>query len=240
MTKEDFYNNFLVIVDKVGTDALPELDREELSVLANDAQENLILDLYDNKQNKTFEGFEETEKRIQELGDIVRYKEITGFGPGFFPNSITVTLPNTQLINPIDFSDVFWFTVYDEAEIDVQDCNGNNKRIDVVERTHNEIPHIKHDPFNKPNQNRIVKVRSEDRTQTLITDGSYNIVKYFLGYIRKPKPIDLTTNVTEQVSELSDSVHRKILEHTIYRALATTDNPRLNAEIQTNISNITK
>lgn len=240
MTNEEFYNHFLVIVDKIGTDALPLLDEEELSVLANDAQENLILDKYDSKQNKNFEGFEQTEKRSQEIGDIVRYKEINTFTSGFFPNAVYVELPNTLLSNPTDFSDVFWFTVYEECETDLKDCDNKNSRVDVLERSHNDWAFIKGDPFNKPNKERIIRLRSEERKHQLITDGTYNILKYFVGYIRKPIPIDLAGIATNQVSELSDSFHRELLEKTIYRALKTTDNPRIQTEVETSVANIAK
>lgn len=232
MTKTEFLDLFFISYDEVSDFSSPGFTPLELSKIASKAQEELILTTYNSKSNKNQEGFEESEKRIEDLGELVRYKKYNSFSVGFLKNSVEVLLPNTLITGgPTDFSDVHWITIYDEGTINKLDCSIPNNtnvylRAKVSNVTHGELSVALKDPFRRPyfknSDAKILKVRTEARKYLLITDGNFNITEYVLGYIRKPIPIDLTTNLSAQVSELAETKHRELLEATVSSCLKIT------------------
>lgn len=234
MTKTEFVSKFLVKFDRVATLGAPGFSLPELSLIVTDAQESLITKKYGPNSNRLKEGFEETEKRIQEIGELVKYKNITIFTPGFLTNGINAQLPNTliDLVNadttsaagPTNFDDVYWYTIYEEAITDQLDCTiVDNTTVfvksNVIEVSHDQFNLAYENPFRKPylngNKSRIFRLRGTNRMHQLITDGTFNITTYKLGYIKKPIPIDLALNITDPVCQLSDSFHRELLDETV-------------------------
>ena len=252
MTNQEFLDRFYLDYDRVVNLSAPGYQATEVSAIANEALEELITTKASPKSNRLQVGFEETEKRIQELGDIVRYKTISTFSTGFFDNGHVVVLPNTlrdvtnaqtlSAAGPTNFDDVYWFTIYEEVVTDELDCSiaGNTtvyEKALVVETTHSELPHMLRDPFNKPSSKagnfKVLRVRSEGRKHELITDGNFEPTAYKIGYIRKPRPINLTGTATDQVCELADPFHRELLAETVRRAAKQAENAqRLQIEQQ--------
>ncbi len=243
MSNQEFLNSFYLQADVVATLNTKGFEPEEITNMANRAMEALIIKKARPLSNANKEGFEETEKRTQELGELVRYKTITSFNTGFFENGKYVVLPNTLLdttnaetSNPAgstNFDDVYWLTIYEDVVTNVLDCfikdNTNiYEHATVIEANHNQIGYMLMDPFNKPsskpNNFKVLRLRSSGRKHELITDGNFNITAYKIGYIKKPKPIDLTGTATDQVCELSDLFHRELLDETVIVALKDTTN----------------
>lgn len=232
MTKQEFLDNFYLQYDEISDLAAPGFTPLELSNIASKVQEDLVTTKYNPKSNRLQEGFEETEKRTQDLGELVRYKSFTTFTPGFFDNSVQVVLPNTLVtVGPTDFSDVYWYTIYEDVTSNILDCtipSNTTKYVKprVVDTTNGELGVVVRDPHRKPyiqgNTGKVLRLRNEGRKHILITDGSFNITSYNVGYVRKPIPIDLTTGLNNQVSELADSVHRELLEMVISFCLKST------------------
>ncbi len=214
MTKQEFLNNFYLQMDKVASLALPGYEPAEIAAMATEAQELLVVTYYTGN-NSSRTSFEETEKRIEDLGELVTPDILTPatYNPLLnMPNGVFVTLPNTLVTNgPTDYSDVHWFTVYEEV-LTNDKCN---PRKYVVEVNHNEYNAINSDPYNKPNKNKVWRMRIEGRKHELITDGTYNITSYIYRYVKKPTPINLTTNLTQSVSQLSDHMHRELVRKTV-------------------------
>lgn len=224
MTKQGFLDGFFIGYDEVADLSAPGYTPVQISLIASKVQEDLIVTKYSPKSNKMQDGFEETEKRVQDLGELVKYKTYTTFTTGFFDNSVEVILPNTLIANPTDFSDVYWFTIYEDSDSNILNCTiPNNTTIytkpEVTEISHGQLKLALKDPYRKPyikgSEGKVLRVRSEGRKHLLITDGTFNITKYKVGYIIKPEPIDLLLNLTDQVSKLSDHMHRELLQGTI-------------------------
>ncbi len=243
MNKQSFLDNFYIEYDSMADLASPGFNPIELSVIVSKCQEDLIINTYNPKSNRLQEGFEETEKRTQDLGELVKYTSFTTFTAGFFNNSVDIVLPNTQITNtPTDFSDVYWFTIYEGCVSDVLDCTIKNNTTVYVEPYINSVSHAAlqlalQDPFRRPymksNESRVLRVRHEGRKHTLITDGTFNITKYNVGYIKKPTPIDLTTLLTSPVSQLSDEKHRELLSLTVQECMRIVkDKEGLSIDIQ--------
>jgi hypothetical protein len=244
MTKSQFLEQFYVKFDEVSTLASSPYTPQELSIIASEAQELLVTSYYDGFNPKR-EGFEETEKRIQDLGELVQNKEISPEVPSVdnMPNGRFYLLPNTLIADNTDYSDVYWFTVFEEAITNMKDTcitsptYNTFKRVPIKEINHNEYSALLRDPFNRPNKDKVWRMRVDGRRTELITDGSYTVSKYHVRYIKKPAPIVLTTSLTSTVSELSDHVHRDLLNKTLELALKNTGNfNRFSIESQTNIS----
>ncbi len=234
MTKQEFLNNFYLQMDKVASSALPGYEPAKIAAMATEAQEVLVVTYYTGN-NSSRTSFEETEKRIEDLGELVKPGILTpaAYNPLLnMPNGVFVTLPNTLITSgPTDYSDVYWFTVYEEV-LTTDKCN---PRKYVVEINHNEYNAINSDPYNKPNKNKVWRMRIEGRKHELITDGTYTITSYIYRYVKKPTPINLTTNLTQSVSQLSDHMHRELVRKTV--EIATKDIEaynRMQAEQATN------
>jgi hypothetical protein len=226
MTNQEFLTGFLMLYDKVSTLQLPSWEPTEISIFASQEQELLVKSYYNSQSNRLKEGFEETEKRIQDLGELVKNTILTpaAYNPLLnMDNGVFVTLPNTLITSgPTDYSDVFWFTVFEEAITDMVDPCDTTKflKLEIYETNHNEYKQLISDPFNRPTNKRVWRMRITGRQQELITDGTYNITGYHFRYIAKPTPIDLTGLATATVSQLSDEVHLEILKKTVQAARA--------------------
>ena len=233
MTNQQFLDFFYIQYDKVANLSAPGYTPAEISLIASEAQELLVVTNYMPKSNIIREGFEEIEKRIQDLGELVTSDIITPapYNPLLnMPNGVFVTLPNTLINDPTDYSNVYWFTVFEEAITSMM-CNNAPKRVKIIEISHQEYRQLLDDPFNRPTDSKVWRMRFENRRHELITDGTYSITGYHVRYIKKPTPIDLFTNPNAQVSQLSDHVHRELLRKTIELALKTIgDNERLGVE----------
>ena len=216
MTKQEFLTRFYLEADKVATLSNLGYEPQEIEILATIAQEALVLERY-NPLNKSKEGFEETEKRVQDLGELVTLATLT---PAInsslnFPNGQFVTLPNTQLTNPNDYSNVFWLPILEYVNTKSTDNCKNNKRVQIKDIKHVELEQLLQDPFNRPSIEWVFRVRISGLKHELITDGTFSVKNYIVRYIKKPTPINLTTSLTSQVSQLSDHVHQELLEKTL-------------------------
>ena len=236
MTRQQFIDGFHRKMDKASNFAAPGFEIDELEAMATEAMEQLILKKYNYKSNRNQEGFEETEKRISDLSELVSSTTLT-------PASNTsenvkygqfVTLPNTLLTNNgTDYSNVYWFTIFDEATSSELECGSitEYKHPYIVSITHDEYSNVVYNPFRKPTDHRVLKMRVGNRRVELISDGTFTITSYFLRYIRKPQPITLSSSLDAQVCELNDNIHREILDETVRIAFKDTeDNQRLQTE----------
>ena len=216
MTNQEFLTNFYLQWDKVATASNLGYTPEEISLIATEAQELLVLNSYQEISNSAKEGFEETEKRTQELGELVTTATISpeAVDSTNLTNGRYFILPNSLENDPTDYSNVHWLTIYEEA-ITNDPCHTNKS---IIAKSHDEVNRLQDDPFTQPKGLYTWRVRVNGRKHELITDGSYTITSYKIRYIRKPKPIDLTGTATNPVSELSDLVHRRLLRLTVQLA----------------------
>ena len=230
MTRPEIDYHFDFFLERMASNGTPALDYQQKSVAINDAMENLIVQTY-NGFTKPY-GFEQTEKRIEDLGELVRYKTYTTFAAGFLPNSVTVALPNTLLTNPVDYSDVFWFLIYDGCTTDQLECGSLTTFTTplVKEVSHQELATLLKDPFNKPSaEERVFRNRYENLKLALITDGTFNITSYTIGYVRKPQPIDLDpVNNPQNIGfiNISDHLQREIIKKAVSLSLENLGDPR--------------
>ena len=231
MTPTEIIRRFDVEYEFLASAGAPGIESLEKSELLNIATEQLIVNRYNFKSNPQQYGFEETEKRIEDLGELVRYKTYTTFTPGFLPNSTTVELPNTLITSgSTDFSDVAWFIIFEDCITDQLKCDSitDYETPEVKEINHNELKTLLKDPFNQPKAERcIFRNRYEGRKIALITDGNFNVTSYTIGYIRKPQPVDLDNSVGFS-NFIPDHLQREIISNAVTLALKGVGDPRYN------------
>lgn len=227
MTIDKMHILFRVLLDRVDANFYRNLLAEEVDIFLNEAQDMFIKQRYGGNNNK-YTGFEETQKRIEDLRNIVVPDVLLSLSSnqtGAKPNGFFYDLP-------VDY----FISVQEEAEIIYVDCNEDNtsSRLGFVGCTLDEYNNIVENPFEQPNpakgEDSFGKRLMFDRLQAL-TFGKFNINKYFLTYIRKPlemrygtQYITPTTNVN---CELAEITHREIVKLAVDLALETYESRRV-------------
>ena len=103
----------------------------------------------------------------------------------------------------------------------------NNTVVEVVPVRQDEYNRIKKNPFRGPSDRRVIRIDTGASTVELIS--KYNIERYFIKYLSKPKPIILENitsdslsidNETEKMGcSLNTALHRPILERAVALAI---------------------
>ena len=194
------------------------LDEYEKSVFLTNAQEEIVIDLYNGK-NPLGDSFEKTEEIRRYLSDLVKTyttstKE-TGY-TGLSNKSVFFKLP-----------DDLWFITYESVNLKDNELgcmDGSN--ILVVPVTQDEYYRIKRNPFRSPNERRAIRLDLDEGIVEIIS--KYNIDSYLVRYLAKPKPIILIelpdglsiNGVSDKTEcELNPVINRAILERAVRLAI---------------------
>lgn len=230
MTTEEFSNEFDVLVQSYSTqikmgDTDPIAFTEyEKSVFLTKSQEELIIQFYNGK-NPYSDSFEKTEEIRRYLNDLVqtsilsRYSDEQALSEGFVKvskNSFLFKLPEN-----------LWFITYESVALDDSNitCVGLDY-IQVVPITQDEFHRVRNNPFRGASQKRVLRLDAGNNIVELIS--KYNIDKYIVRYLYKPKPIvvdDLPQNLSlnginnRTECELNPALHRQILDRAVRLAL---------------------
>lgn len=241
MNRQDFSDRFTTLLNSYAYPALQGeqsskaevvLDEYEKSVFLTKAQEELVVSLYNGK-NPYGEGFEQTEELRRYLSNLVVDVELdAATGSDNRPLSSDnkhafYTLPDGSGSEP-----AVWFITYEKAEVNkgCTDADGNpvGTTIDVVPVRQDEYHKVRKNPFRGANNRRVLRADLADGVVELIS--KFDIQKYYVRYLRKPKPILLEdlpegmdiegeSEVSEPVCELHEALHQKILDLAVQMAL---------------------
>jgi len=228
MTTQEFSNNFDTLLNSYAKKALfgdessnqeITLDEYEKSLFLTEAQEQLVLTYYNGKNSES-ESFEKTEEIRRYLSGLIKTAEIT---PETESEEITLK-SNSQIF---DLPDDLWFITYEAAKlVTSSDSCLNEKEIQVVPTTQDDLYKTLENPFKGPGYRRALRLDIADNKVELIS--KYNINTYLIRYISKINPIilidlseDLSIDGNTQAStcELHESLHRPILELAVRLAL---------------------
>ena len=226
MRLEDFSNGFDTLLNSYSrrgdfgtTDADIRLDEYEKSLFLTKAQEELALSLYNGK-NPYNESFEQTEELRRYLAPLV--EEVTlnpiettnGQPLGVESSSKFFTLPEK-----------LWFITYEAVKVSQGKCE-ENATMDVYPVRQDEYHKIKRNPFRGANDRRALRLDLSEGNVEIVC--KYNVVQYYIRYLRRLKPIILADfgeenpieGYTEaQECELPDSLHQRILETAVQMAI---------------------
>lgn len=225
MTTQEFSNEFDTLLNSYST--VPPygdenklditLDEYEKSVFLTKAQEEIVVESYTGK-NQFGESFERTEEIRRYLSDLVKTvvlsDKLTGH-VGLSKTSMFFQLPE----------DV-WFITYELATLKDERLGClDGEEATIVPVTQDEYYRIAKNPFRGPSKGRAVRLDIGDGVIEIISD--YNIDKYLVRYLSRPKPIVLVDLSELSVNgikvrtecELNPVIHRAILERAVRLAI---------------------
>lgn len=224
MTAQEFHRNFRFGMDKMDSLNYPNFQSEEIDLLLNQAQDRFVKQRYGTTNTKRT-SFEETEKRTEDLKEIIQTDRLTGFTA----NSESIIYSSAMCQLPTNH----WFTIWDKAIISCTKCNGTVTRalgdigadgspnfitgiyVEVRSVTHLDFEKVVHDAFKGPDHTKILKLMYKNQIELIISEDC-TLISYEFRYIREPIRISLINNIT---CELSDHTHQEIVNISIDIAL---------------------
>lgn len=206
------------------------LDEYEKSVLLTDAQEELVLSLYNGRNPSTL-SFEETEELRRYLSELIAEATLepltntSGTPLGVDTKSSFFTLPE----------DV-WFITYEEVQAnkDTEKCSGI-KGMEVVPVRQDEYHRLKKNPFRGATERRALRLDLSEGNVEIVC--KYAVTSYYLRYLKKLSPIILidlpdglairgvSEATTEEQLKVTEKLHRRILNRAVERAIVRNGSP---------------
>lgn len=236
MSITEFHNSFKFRMDKMDGLNLPNFLPEEIDLLLNQAQDALVKQKY-GKNNITGDSFEQTQKRIDDLQELVRTVREQ---PSTFNDSVeNVTYNAVNFELPEDY----WLLIWDKAIINCTNCNTtvtiptaeygqvtldrstNVTGIEVEVRTvtHERFQKAIKDAFAGPDHTKVLRLEYKGRIE-IVPSTDCTILWYIFRYIKKPARMTLSGNIT---CELSDFMHEEVLNEAVSIALEGIESKRI-------------
>lgn len=222
MELTEWYPEFLTLWDNIMSNQAPSLSEYEVSIFLTEAQEAVVKGVYNGTLSNSFESTEEARSYLSNLVDQKDYDT---------PNSTSTIhiVSNSKLYN---LPDDYYFITFESVTLsDNNDRCVRNKQVIVKPVTQDVFWDIHKNPFKQDNENRVLRL-THGNIAELVTP--YNIAKYSVRYVRKPKPIILVqlgtpeelqattyTGLTIEGEhnprncELHSNLHRVILEYAV-------------------------
>lgn len=218
MTTQEFSNEFDTLLNSYYSQIIPGeqfskadlvLDEYEKSVFLTQAQEDIVLSLY----NGTLLGdpFESSEASRRYLDKLIKSSNPS------LSNTSNKLSENSYIYNlPEDL----WLITYEHL-------TSESKIIEVIPIKQDDWHRIKKNPFKGPNDKRAIRLDSGNNTVEIISTKTPS--EYLIRYLSKPKPIileelpeDLSINgdSDKNTCELHESLHRLILERAVQLAIS--------------------
>lgn len=218
MNNAEFSKEFDILYNNIMSNAAPGLDEYEKSVFLTNAQEGFVKDLYNGTGPTSFEKDEEARRFLGELIDTFETNEKLIGHLGLSRNSMFFQIPE----------DV-WFITYESAVLKDERLGcANGTEATIVPVSQDNFYKIQRNPFRGPTEGRALRLDNSDNIIELVSD--YNIDKYLIRYVKRPRPIilvdlneideGLSINGLSEASEckLNPVTHRPILERAVMLA----------------------
>jgi hypothetical protein len=229
MTITEMHQSFRFGLDKLDNLNYPNFLPEEIDLLLNQAQERIVKQRYGTTNTKRT-SFEETQKRTEDLKELVRHVNLNFQNSNPFnvtSNSRFVTLPNDH-----------WFIIQERVVQQCDKCNStplytetytqslgqppliesvNGMYAEVRPIQHNEIDKVLKDAFKAPDYDKVLRLMVDGMVE-IIPSSVCTPVKYRLRYIKKPIDVNITSTPIINC-ELSEHLHQEIVDEAIKIAL---------------------
>ena len=222
MTHNEFSNEFDVLIqsyltkDSFGETSIIAFDEYEKSVFLTNAQEELVVSLY-NGRNDLQESFEQTEELRRYLNSLVTTVVLN--------TTINTTLTLTKKDSYVfELPENILAIIYEQIHFTDDACN-DNYGIQVIPVTHDDFSRQSRNPFKGASARKVLRIDAGNNNVELISTKS--IKDYIVRYIKKPNPIildeleDVRINGEHHITEceLPEILHKRILDIAILRAL---------------------
>lgn len=224
MTVQEFHINFGLELDKTADFEYAYMSPEQIDYWLNKAQERFIKQrAYPLDRNKP--GFEQTQKRIDDLRDIV-------VKSGQISPSINGTI--YSIFIPGNYK---YLVRHQCLTSDSSSCG--NKNVGGVQAEEEFMNQMLKDPFWWPTAEEPLYYFNGDYI-VYETKGNYSLLNTVLTYIKEPAKITLgsqySTPIADVQCELGKSTHQEILDIAISMVLENIESQRY----QTNLNELTK
>lgn len=226
MLISEVHREIKIGADKVDSLGYPNFLPEELDVLINNSIEKFIsVRLYGSALKP--DSFEETQKRTDDLRNLVTNSNITTFtqNTNSKPGGYFITTPTN-----------YWHAIQEDCEIHYTDCKGNSVKavVPVIPITHDKYNKIVRDPFNKPSNEKVLRLSyglsGSNQQFELITGDSSVLTTYNLRYIRKPAVArygtTYSTPTTDVEMDLPEPTHKELVKMVVAEILGTIESQR--------------
>lgn len=233
MTTKEFSDAFDTLLNGYSTqmnfgDSAPMggmvLDEYEKSLFLTQAQEQIIVELYTGRNDKT-SSFEKTEELRSNLKGLIRTATLTESDEdfrGISKYSKFFILPDDVL-----------FITYEAATLSDEKVGCKNGTvISVIPVTQDEFDRVMNNPFRQASKRRALRLDSGLDVAEIVT--KYDIKDYTIRYLSKPTPIVLANLAEVSIDgvsidgvdtitecKLDSAMHRYILERAVALAIAS-------------------
>lgn len=218
MDIETMHQNVKVELDKSSALELPAFETEEIDYWINKAIREFVKTRYDGL-NIHSTGFEQTQKRIDDLRTLVEYDVLSagsgvdGLGHGRYGDTTW----------SFDLPADYWFTLAEEVRLDV---DGDNYRVGVVQCTHDEYIQKFEDPFSEHilhyGTAKPLRLFYNDSVE-FVTDGNYDVDRYYLTYLKVPETVEYGAGTD---CDLPEHTHDEIVNMAANMMLENIEQPR--------------
>lgn len=214
MTVSEMHLQFKFGLDKLDALNYPNFLPEEIDLLLNQAQDRIVKQRY-GITNPKRTSFEETQKRTEDLKNVVKTAVIT---------------PQAYSVNNIDTNSRYcllptdhWFIVQERVKLRYS-CNNVNTDVMVEVRPiqHVEFDKVVKDPFKGPDNTKVLRLMDDSKVELIFAPNT-SILEYRLRYIKQPVRISISVPTN---CELSEHLHQEIVDEAISIALETIEAKR--------------
>lgn len=227
MTISEFKYEFDISWNNIMSNQAPGLSPYEISIFLTQSQESIVKGIYNGTLTNPFESTEEARSYLSPLvlqGYPTKIQHQSDF-PHITNGTILYDL-NDIKDNKGATIPTPWFITYEGVIFgQFNRCQAGAEGI-VKPITQDTFWETHRNPFRKDNERRVLRLtfqQGDYNFAELVTE--YSIDKYFIRYIRKPKPIILTDlsnmgvtidgETAPQTCELNENLHRIILENAV-------------------------
>lgn len=224
---------FNQLYNNITSNKAPGLNEYEISVFLTDAQDAVIIGLYNGSLGKYFESEEDVANFLSTLTRQTDMVEVTDPDYKICDDSVVYEFPD-------NVKDVMFKTL--ELCYITTDCGST--QVIVTPITQDEYWRTVRNPFKRANRNKVIRLThtsdsSTDKQGNLLISkkseliSAYPIEKYVVRYIAHPHPIiltDLSDGLTIRGESkattclLDESIHQAILMEAVSRAKAVWQN----------------
>jgi len=246
MTTTEFSNEFDILYNGIATNSAPGLDLYEKSVYLTKAQLELVKNYFNPRGNKYRQGFEQNSKRRNDLNELVRSftsNIVFTSDEGISENSKFFRIPNNTFL-----------IIQEKAKVTSGNTCLDGKYVGIKPKTHDEFNTQEENPFKRPDNNTIWRIDFYSQIgsfKNVELISPLNLSEYKFRYIIYPSPIVLTDLLTDfpgeslsidgitqpQTCQLSESMHREILDRAVELALVDYKPASVQLKTQANLRN---
>lgn len=235
MTIRDAHRLFDIILDKVDSNLYPEITSAEKDEFINNAIESFVKTRY-NKNNIYQAGFEEIQKRTEDLRTLVKtgFPELSeiAYSRNTYKadvDSIFTNFEKTEL-----FNDTYWFYLKSSAYITNDPCGELISETKLVQQ--DDLNRVLKDPFNKPNKNRVI-IYFEDGSIFITVDDTSVLDNFKITFLKKPNTVSVNLADSSENSDiqfdLPEHTHREIIKLAVKEAIEAIESPRVQTYLNT-------